>query len=257
MVCGFVGDAVVAALGDQSEDGRRGCNGGSFVRLWHFGPDAAAKRQTAAVRTAADDAIDQARRLVGYQKLEVRTNPPALRKQVDVLEIDLSSIASGFAIDRLAKLLADRSLTNWLVEIGGEVRAAGEREGEKPWQVAIERPIPGEPQLQSVVPLVDAAIATAGDYQKFFEYAGRRYSHIIDPSTGRPIEHSLASVTVVADTCIAADGWDTPLLVLGPARGFECAEKHQIAALFIAHDKAGEEVRVTPAWKERFEHAQR
>ena len=180
-------------------------------------------------------------------------NPPALRKSVDGLEIDLSSIASGYAIDQLAKLLADRGFANWLVEIGGEVRAAGAREDGKAWQVAIERPIPGKPQMQSVVPLVNAAVATAGDYQKFFEHEGRRYSHVIDPATGRPVEHALASVTVVAETCTAADAWDTPLLVLGPERGFECAEKNGIAALFIVREKERNVVRATSAWTKRFD----
>ena len=88
---------------------------------------------------------------------------------------------------------------------------------------------------QAAVPLVNAAIATAGGTHKFFEYGGRRYSHIIDPATGRPVEHALASVTVAADTCIEADGWDTPLIVLGPERGMECAERNGIAAMFISH----------------------
>jgi thiamine biosynthesis lipoprotein len=110
--------------------------------------------------------------------------------------------------------------------------------------------------MLSAISLVDGAIATAGDYRKFFEYGGRRYSHIIDPATGRPVEHSLASVTVVADTCMMADGWDTPLLVLGPQRGFDCAERHGIAALFIQRFEEGADeghVRATSAWKAKFE----
>jgi thiamine biosynthesis lipoprotein len=173
------------------------------------------------------------------------------------LEIDLSSIASGYTIDKLAALLTDRGLSNWLVEIGGEVRAAGKRADGKPWQVAIERPNPGERQMQSVVPLVNASIATAGDYQKFYEYHGKRFSHIIDPASGRPVEHALASVTVVADTCMAADGWDTPLLVLGPERGYKCAVKNGIAALFIVREKEQETTRTTPAWRRRFGAADR
>jgi FAD:protein FMN transferase len=227
---------------------------GPLVRLWHFGPDVKAK--VGGVRQFVppnDDAIERARKLMGYKKLEVRAKPPALRKTVAGLEIDLSSIASGYAIDDLARVLSRRGLENWLIEIGGEVRAAGRRADGQAWQVAIERPIPGKPQMQMAVPLMNAAIATAGDYQKFFEYEGRRYSHIIDPAGGRPIDHSLASVTVVADTCTAADGWDTPLLVLGPERGFEFAEKNAIAALFLARD--GGKPRKTTAWKTRFESA--
>jgi thiamine biosynthesis lipoprotein len=105
---------------------------------------------------------------------------------------------------------------------------------------------------------VNAAMATAGGNQHFWEYQGKRYSHIIDPATGRPIEHALTSVTVAADTCLKADGWDTPLVVLGPERGFDCAEANGIAALFISHadgDTAGkteDKVRVTAAWRKRF-----
>jgi thiamine biosynthesis lipoprotein len=245
---------VVAAAQEISRrtDGALDVTVGPLVRLWHFGPDAKANSDAARPFVPpTDEAIGQAQKLIGYKKLEVRTSPPALRKAVAGLEIDLSSIASGYAIDQLATMLADRAATNWLVEIGGEVRAAGKRDDGKPWQVAIERPIPGKPQMQSVVPLVNGAIATAGDYLKFFEHGGRRYSHIIDPAAGRPVEHALGSVTVVADTCLAADGWDTPLMVLGPERGFACAEKNGITALFISRSGSGT-VRATTAWKARF-----
>ncbi len=181
--------------------------------------------------------------------------PPALRKQIAGLEVDLSSIASGYTIDRLAELLLARGITNSMVELGGEVRAAGRREDGTPWRVAIERPIVEKYEMQAAVPLVNATLATAGGTHKFFEYGGRRYSHIIDPATGRPVEHALASVTVAADTCLDADGWDTPLLVLGPERGFECAEQNGIAALFISHpdaDDGADAVRTTTAWRKRF-----
>ena len=145
-----------------------------------------------------------------------------------------------------------------MVELGGEIRAAGKREDGRAWRVAIERPkADGRAREMAVsVPLVDMAIATAGGAHKFYEYGGRRYSHIIDPATGRPVEHTLDSVTVAADTCIEADGWDTPLLVLGPERGVECAERSGIAAMFISGDEssgnAADSVRATSAWRKRF-----
>src|SRR6185503_7907483 len=123
----------------------------------------------------------------------------------------------------------------------GELCALGTRPDGKPWRIAIERPLADQREMEAAVPLVDAAMATAGGSRHFFEYQGKRYSHIIDPATGRPVEHALASVTVAADTCLAADGWDTPLLVLGPERGVECAEKNNIAALFIAHGAEGKD----------------
>jgi FAD:protein FMN transferase len=244
---------VVAAAQEISRktDGSLDVTVGPLVRLWHFGPDAKTKSGVRRFVPPADEAIEEARKLIGYKKLEVRANPPALRKTVAGLEVDLSSIAAGYTIDQLAKLLSERGLKNWVIEIGGEVRAAGRRADGQAWRVAVERPVPGKPQMQMAVPLANAAIATAGDYQKFFDYEGRRYSHIIDPAGGQPIEHALASVTVVAETCMAADGWDTPLLVLGPERGFACAEKNRITALFITRGE-GIEVRRTTAWKARF-----
>ena len=224
---------VVVAAQDISEqtDGAMDVTVGPLVRLWHFGPasnsDNGAKPE---FRPPAEDALIAARKRVGYRNLETRISPPALRKKTDGLEVDLSSIAPGYAIDRLARLFDKRGIGDYMVEIGGEVRTAGRRSDSTPWRVAIERPGVGRREMHSAIPLVDAAVATAGDYLKFFEYGGRRYSHIIDPATGRPIAHSLASVTVVADTCLAADGWDTPLVVLGARRGFDCAEQHGIAA---------------------------
>jgi thiamine biosynthesis lipoprotein len=247
---------VVSAAQEISEKtlGSLDVTVGPLVRLWHFGPDDAsdgAKRRNPQLPSA--EAIDAAKTAVGYQKLEVRTDPLALRKSVDNLEVDLSSIAPGYTVDQMTEMLIERGLEDFNVEIGGEVRSLGTRPDGKPWRVAIERPRTDRREMLRAVPLVDSAIATAGDYRKFFEIGGRRYSHIIDPATARPVDHSLASVTVVAATCMEADGWDTPLLVLGPERGYECAEKHGITALFVSHGNSGDTVRTTPAWQARFE----
>jgi thiamine biosynthesis lipoprotein len=153
----------------------------------------------------------------------------------------------------MAAILIAHHVRDFMVEIGGEVRAAGRRADGKPWRVAIERPVADRREMLRAVPLVDAAISTAGDYRKFFEHKGRRYSHIIDPTTGRPVDHALVSVTVVAETCLTADGWDTPLLVLGMERGLKCAEEKGIAALFVSAGDDGETVRTTRAWQARFE----
>jgi thiamine biosynthesis lipoprotein len=224
---------------------------GPLVRLWHFGPaDAGAKHRK--FEPPNEDAIEAAKSAVGYRKLAVQTDPPALRKEIGQLEVDLSSIAPGYTVDSMADILIDHGIHDFTVEIGGEVRSAGTRPDGKPWRVAIERPLTGRRELLLAVPLVDSAIATAGDYRKFFEIGGRRYSHIIDPATARPVDHTLASVSVVAETCIEADGWDTALLVLGPERGYQCAEQHGIAALFVTHGDTGDVVRTTPAWQARF-----
>jgi thiamine biosynthesis lipoprotein len=246
---------VVSAAREISEKtgGALDVTVGPVVRLWHFGPPATPGTKDNKIEPPADAAIEAAQSRVGYKLLEVRTEPPALRKQVAGLEVDLSSIASGYTIDRLSDLLREYGIENFMIEIGGEVRAMGARSDGGPWKIAIERPLGGRRELQTVVALTDAAAATAGGTRKFFEFQGRRYSHIIDPGTGRPVDHSLGSVTVVADTCMAADGWDTPLLVLGADRGYECAEKNGIAAMFLSVGQR-DSLRTTSAWKRRIRH---
>jgi thiamine biosynthesis lipoprotein len=247
-------DVVIAAREiSEKTGGALDVTVGPVVRLWHFGPPPTidTKAEKLEPPTDAEIAVSQSR--VGYKLLDVRTEPPALRKHVAGLEVDLSSIAAGYTIDRLSDLLRKHGIENFMIEIGGEVRAMGARADGGPWKIAIERPLVGRRELQTVVALTDAAAATAGGSRKFFDYQGRRYSHIIDPGTGRPVDHSLGSVTVLADTCMAADGWDTPLLVLGPDRGFDCAEKNGVAAMFLS---AGQRdfVRTTSAWKRRIRH---
>lgn len=263
-------EVVIAAreISEKSQ-GAMDITVGPLVRLWHFGPkedkngnapspQPSPKGRASKNRPPTDEELAAARKHVGYQLLEARLQPPALRKRIDGLELDLSSIASGYTIDHLSELLAAQGIASYMVELGGEVRAAGMREDGTPWRVAIERPIVGKEEFEAAVPLVNAALATAGGTHKYYVYEGKRYSHIIDPSTGRPVEHALASVTVAADTCLVADGWDTPLLVLGPEHGMECAEANGLAAMFVSHaeDDAGgngkDDVRVTSAWKKRF-----
>jgi thiamine biosynthesis lipoprotein len=196
----------------------------------------------------SEEALQAAKQLVGYRKIAVRLDPAALKKDAEGVEVDLSSIAPGYTVDCMAEILVAHKIRDFMVEIGGEVRAMGHRPDGKPWRVAIERPVADRREMLQAVPLENAAISTAGDYRKFFEHDGRRYSHIIDPVSGRPVQHALVSVTVIAETCIEADGWDTPLLVLGPERGFACAEDNGIAALFISADGDGETIRATRAW---------
>ena len=263
-----VAEVILAARESREKShGAMDVTVGALVRLWHFSGGARSeergtsrnKRPTSrSFAPPSEQLIATVRKKVGYALLEARLEPPALRKKVEGSEIDLSSIASGYTIDHLSELLASHGIANYMVELGGEVRAAGMREDGTPWRVAIERPIAGKEEFETAVPLVNAALATAGGTHKYFVYEGRRYSHIIDPAAGRPVEHSLASVTVAADSCIEADGWDTPLLVLGPERGMAVAEANGLAAMFVsrAEDDAGgngnDDVRVTSAWKKRF-----
>jgi thiamine biosynthesis lipoprotein len=242
---------VVAASREISEKtgGAQDVTVGPLVQLWHFG---AKNAKTQAFVPPGPEEIRDARKRVSYKKLDVRLDPPALRKDVDGLEVDLSSIAAGYTIDRIKELFHRHGVTNFVAELGGELCAEGKRADGSPWRIAIERPVSQEREFEAAVPLVNGAMSTAGGSHRFFAYQGRRYSHIIDPSTGRPIEHTLASVTVAADKCIDADGWDTPLVVLGQERGLKCAERYGVAAMFISHSDHGEVVSTTSAWRKRF-----
>jgi FAD:protein FMN transferase len=251
---------VVVAAREVSEKsfGAEDITVNPLVRLWHFGGQPSGAGKSKAFVPPSDKELESTRKHVGYKMLDARLDPPALRKQVEGVEIDLSSICSGYTIDHLSEIVMASGVADYMVELGGECRAGGKREDGTPWRIAVERPILTEQELVTAVPLVNGALATAGGNQHFWEYQGKRYSHIIDPATGKPIEHALTSVTVAADTCLEADGWDTPLVVLGPERGFECAEANGLAALFISHadaDAAGkteDAVRTTAAWRKRF-----
>lgn len=218
---------------------------GPLVNLWGFGPE----QRERIIPSAAE--INAVRAKTGRRHLEVRLSPPALRKLHRDAQIDLSAIAKGFGVDKVAELLDGYGIDSYLVEIGGEVRARGAKTDGSAWLVGIEMPSPERRIIQEVISLRDNSLATSGDYRNFFEHNGKRYSHTIDPRTGRPVEHGLASVTVVADTCMQADAWATALMVLGPEKGYDFAEKRGLAALFIVHAHAGMTSKTTPAFERR------
>lgn len=242
---------VVSAALALAEDsgGRYDTTVGPLVNLWGFGP---ADREPL---LPTDEAIEKALAAVGYDKVAVRDDPPALRKSSPSVYLDLSSIAKGHGVDAIAELISETGIESFMVEIGGEVRARGLKPGDKPWRVGVERadePLSlaaGKPRLQEVVELVNHSMATSGDYRNFFEVEGVRYSHTIDPTTGRPVTHDLATVTVLADTCREADGLATTLLVLGPNRGYDWAVTKGVAALFVTRNADAELTETaTPAW---------
>jgi thiamine biosynthesis lipoprotein len=167
------------------------------------------------------------------------------------VRIDLSAVAKGYAVDLVAETLAAEGLTDVMVEVGGEVRALGHNERGQAWRIGIELPSSDLPGLHTIVPLSGRALATSGEYRNFRIVAGARASHTIDPRTGRPITHRLASVSVVADTCARADALATALNVLGPEAGWELAISRELKALFLVADgDGGFEERRTPAFDE-------
>ena len=184
-------------------------------------------------------ALADAREHIGMEKLDFRTNPPALRKKDKNVRINLSSIAKGAAIDVIVDTLESQGINNYLVEIGGEIRAKGLNDKGTLWTVGIEVPDALRGSIQRAVSLDNIALATSGDYRNYYEENGRRYSHIIDPVRGVPVSHKLASVSVFADTTIHADALATMLFVLGEDKGFKVASDNGITALFVVRDGNG------------------
>lgn len=143
-------------------------------------------------------------------------------------------------MDQVANLLEDHGIDNYLVEIGGELKAGGDKGQGNPWRVAIEKPDSKQRVIEAIVRVDNKAVATSGDYRNFFEIAGKRYSHAINPQTGWPVDHQLASVTVLHDASAAvADALATALLVMGPERGMAFAEKHHLPVYLIMTEKEG------------------
>ncbi len=200
-----------------------------LVNLWGFGPE---NRTT---RMPEEQELVDRLEWIGWQNLSVRTHPPALKKSIPQLTIDLSAIAKGFGADRLAEYLNRLRIENYFVEIGGEVRVRGENHLDKPWRVGISVPN-AQGGVLKIIHTSRASIATSGDYHNYFEMHGKRYSHTIDPRTGVPITHNLASVTVVDSSCMMADAFATAIDVLGPDAGMDLARANNLAAFFIVRN---------------------
>ncbi len=206
---------------------------GPLVELWGFG---ASQRQA---QIPTPEQVHEQLTRVGYQKLELRDDPAAIRKLVPQLQIDLSAVAKGYAVDLLAELLKQQGISNFLLEIGGEMQVIGQRGDGSPWRVAVEKPREEIREVETIFPLSGTALATSGNYRNFYVEDGQRYAHTIDPASGHPIRHKLASVTVLDPSCARADALATALMVLGEVRGRELVEKKHIAVYFLIHEKEG------------------
>lgn len=215
---------------------------GPLVNLWGFGPDP----KTDSI--PSDEAIREAQARVGYQRLQLRTEPPALRKERGDMYVDLSALGEGYGADRVADYLTGRGVTDFMVAVAGAIRAQGHNAKGTPWAIAIEEPTPGKRAVHRIIQITDEGLSTSGDYRNYFERDGRRYSHEIDPRTGRPIEHRLASVTVIGENARRADALATALMVLGDEEGPAVAEAHGIAALFIVRNAEGFREEATAAF---------
>ena len=222
---------------------------GPLVNAWGFGPVEPDILPPDAALLA------RLRDHTGYTQLELDPVALTLRKTDPELECDLSAVAKGYGVDRVAVVLREEGLTRFMVEVGGEIVAVGLNQQGGPWRIAIERPVMAG-GVQRVVLLSGHAMATSGDYRNVREVDGRLFSHTIDPRTGWPVAHQLASVTVIAELCVVADGLATALEVLGPDEGYALAVERGWAVLFLVRDDTGEiSERATPAFEALFEAA--
>lgn len=210
---------------------------GPLVDLWGFGPTPATHRVPDAKALAA------ARTRVGWRR--VRLDVAARRAwQPGGVELDLSSIAKGYGVDAVAHWLDGQGVVNYLVEVGGELRARGTKPDGGAWRVAVELPdaaagrVVAMDEVARVLTLHDEAVATSGDYRHFFEDDGRTWSHHIDPRTGQPVPWRVASVTVIAPETVVADPIGTLLSVLGPQAGMTFARDHHLAVLMQVREGA-------------------
>ena len=226
---------AVITFGRQLHDD----SGGAFdvtvkplVNLWGFG--AAEPR----LELPSERDIAFARSRLGNDRVEMSADGERMRRLADVT-LDVDAIAPGYAADVIAAWLTARGLPDHLVDIGGELRVDGHKPGGGAWRVGVERPVMARGDVEQTIAVTNVGVSTSGDYRDYFEVAGRRYSHIIDPSTGRPVEHDLTSVTVIAPSALAADGYATTLMVLGPERGMAWADARGLAVFMITRDAGG------------------
>jgi thiamine biosynthesis lipoprotein len=203
-----------------------------LVRLWGFGPPG----RNGVLPAEAD--IVRARARVDWRQLEARLDPPALRKIQRGIAADFSSMAKGFAADAVGEVLVALGVPNHLVQIGGDLKASGAGEHGGGWPAGIQQPLGESRAIADVVMLTGLALSTSGDYRNSFLADGQRYGHIIDPRTGCPVASALASVSVVQASGAMASALATALFVLGPDAGFQLAEAHGLACLFLVRDGA-------------------
>ena len=204
---------------------------GPLVNLWGFGPEARPEV------VPSDIELAERKAMTGIEHLKVEGN--SLQKDLPNLYVDLSTIAKGWGVDVVADYIQSQGIKNYMVEVGGEIRLKGHNRDGNPWRIAIEKPDVNQRAVQEIIEPGNMAVATSGDYRNYFEREGIRYSHIIDPRTGRPIHNKVVSVTVLDKSCMTADGLATGLMVLGEEKGMQVAEKQNIPVLMIVKTDDG------------------
>jgi thiamine biosynthesis lipoprotein len=225
-------------------------SGGAFditiaplVNLWGFGPEQRGDL------FPTDSEIAERKKIIGFRNLELSTNPYKVRKKIPKLHCDLSAIAKGYGVDRVAEYLDSLRFDRYLVEIGGEIRTRGRSHTGEFWRIGIST-ADERGDIQKIIELNNLSVATSGDYRNYFEKDGIRYSHTIDPISGRPIDHTLASVTVIQPSCMLADGLATAIDVLGPVKGLDFALQQKLPVFLIVRTDTGFVEKLTPEFRE-------
>ncbi|MEL0151747.1 MAG: FAD:protein FMN transferase [Halieaceae bacterium] len=201
-----------------------------LVNLWGFGPKAVVNRPSR-------EAIDALAPIVGLEEFAWDLSTRAFVKKHAKAELDFSSIAKGYAVDLASDALIDLGVTNFMLEVGGEVQTRGMSPRGDRWRLAIENPVAGAAGgVYTAISVTDVGVATSGDYRNFFIENGVRYSHLIDPRTSQPIEHDLVSVTVVHPSTMIADAWATALMVVGTDEALRLADIYDLGVLLISRE---------------------
>ncbi|MFT3930895.1 MAG: FAD:protein FMN transferase [Spongiibacteraceae bacterium] len=244
-------------------DGAYDPTAGALVNLWGFGP--CHRYDEPNFHPPHSDSVEAARTQSGWKKLAIDLDNRKIHQPGNLL-LDLSAIAKGYAVDRVAHYLERCGVLHYLVEVGGELRGAGIKPDQLPWWVALEQPTTDgtvdymPPAIaQTIVALHGLSIATSGDYRRFYRIndssisqtqgSQTRVSHTIDPRSGYPIRNNIASVTVLHSSCMAADAFSTALTVLGVDDGMIFAEANHIAARFLVRDNANFSERTSSAFQ--------
>jgi thiamine biosynthesis lipoprotein len=211
--------------------------------LWGFAGDT--------LTPPTSDTLAEAQEHIGFDNL-ITASSTQLQKTDPKLRVDLSSIAQGYSVGRIASVVEAAGIQNYLVEIGGELQTRGHKPDGAPWRIGVEKPLPGGRSVQKALTIRQespVAVMTSGTYRHYFDEHGRRYSHVLDARTGKPVAHDTVSVTVVHDNPTQADAWSTALLCLGAQEGIAIAQQYGIAALFVTDEDSQLREMPTAAWQ--------
>ncbi len=187
----------------------------------------------------SESEIERVKKFTGYDKIILRKSPPSVMKKLSMVKVNMSAIAKGYGVDRVAELLEAKGIKSYMIEVGGEVRTGTEPPSKRKWRIGIPVPESLSRKIIRVLEVEKLSMATSGEYNNFRIVDGKEISHTIDPHTGHPVKHNLASVTVLHASCETADAYATAINVMGPVDGLEFARKNEIPVLLVLRDSNG------------------